>query len=179
MKWYALHVMTGAELEAQRQLKEAGIDAIVMQEVACIRRGGQWKEEVRIWMPGYVFLLMNYSPAKYYTIKAVSGYIGLLPKHGNPMPLPPKDVLWLLSLCSEVLVPSVVDFSGMLPVVLSGPLKDLEQYIVKYDRHRRRVLLDMSVLGTPKKIALSIIPADADLKTESKRGLIRPHASRR
>ena len=158
MKWYVLHIMTGAELEAQRQLKEKGLEAIVLQEAVQIHSGGQWREEIRIWFPGYVFILMNYTDSHHYIIKEVSGFIGLMPKGGNPMPLPVKEVRWLMDFCQEVLEPSKVDFSGDKPVVVSGPLKELEPYIVKYDRHRRRALLDMTLLGNPKKISLSIKP---------------------
>lgn len=158
MKWYVLHVLTGAELEAQRQLREKGVDAVVLQETSLIRRGGTWREEVRTWFPGYVFVLMNYTPGAYYAIKSVDGFIGLLPKGGRPMPLPKEEVLWLLDLCGEVLTPSKVDFSGDRPVVVDGPLKELENYVVKYHPRQRRVYLSIPVLGKAKELTLSVLP---------------------
>ena len=69
MNWYVLHVLTGGELEVQRQLRQQGFDAIVLQEAAQIRRGGQWHTETRILFPGYVFVYMKYTASMFYTLK--------------------------------------------------------------------------------------------------------------
>lgn len=158
MKWYVLHVLTGSELEAGRQLREQGIDAMVIQETVLIRRGGRWHEETRILFPGYVFVYMKYTVSMHYIIKGIAGAIRLLPKDSPPQPLPEKEAAWLLSICGDTLTPSKVDFSGQSPVVVEGPLKDMEDYIIKFDRHRRRVSLRIPVLGEGKDIVLSIIP---------------------
>lgn len=158
MKWYVLHVLTGNELEALRQLQAQGIDALVPQDAAQIRRGGRWHVEPRVLFPGYVFVYMKYTIDKHYILKGVAGAIRLLPKEGPPQPLPEKEATWLLDLCGESLTPSRVDFGGEKPVVLDGPLKGLEEHIVNYDRRRRRVSLRIPVLGEGKDITLSILP---------------------
>ncbi len=158
MKWYVLHVLTGAELEAQRHLQTQGIDTVVLQEVAMIRRGGRWHEETRILFPGYVFLFMHYTPAMFHVIKGTPAAIRLLPKD-KPMPLSPQDCAWLLMFAGEdILPPSKVEFGGDAPVIVDGPLEALKNYVVKYDRHRRKVMLRIPVLGDHKDITLSILP---------------------
>lgn len=158
MKWYVLHVLTGCEVEAARQLKEQGVDTLVIQETLLIRRGGKWHEETRILFPGYVFVYMQYTASMHYIIKGITGAIRLLPKD-KPMPLLPEESFWLISYVGEdTLKPSKVDFSGKTPHIIDGPLKELEDYIIKYDRHRRRVSLRIPVLGEGKDIALSILP---------------------
>jgi transcriptional antiterminator NusG len=158
VKWYVLHVLTGAELDVQRHLRDNGFDAVVLRESAMIRRGGVWHSEPRILFPGYVFVYMNYTVEMFYTLKRTPGAIRLLPKDA-PLPLTPEDCAWLIMFAGEdILPPSGVDFSGPEPVVTSGPLIELEDYIVKYDRHRRRVSLSIPVLKERKDVTLSIIP---------------------
>ena len=96
--------------------------------------------------------------AKHYILKGITGAIRLLPKESPPQSLPEKEAAWLLDLCGEALTPSRVKFGGEQPVVLDGPLKELEEHIVKYDRHRRRASLRIPVLGEGKDITLSILP---------------------
>jgi len=157
-QWYVLHVLTGSELEAHRQLKAQDIDSLVVQETCMIRRGGRWHEETRILFPGYVFVYMKYTVDMHYVIKGVTGAIRLLPKDSPPQPLPVKEAVWLLDICGQVLTPSMVDFNGDKPVVVDGPLKLLEEHITKFDRHRRRAQLRIPVLGEGKDITLSILP---------------------
>ena len=158
MKWYVLHVLTGAELEVQRHLKSQGIDAVVLQEAVQLRRGGRWNSEVRVLFPGYIFLYIHYTASMHHILKGVSGAIRLLPKD-KPMPMSSKDCAWLLMFAGEdILPPSKVDFSGETPVVLDGPLKELEPYIMKYHRRQHRVSLHIPVLGEGKDITLSILP---------------------
>ena len=157
-KWYVLHVATGAELEVQRHLKSCGIDAVVLQEMVCLRRQGSWHYETRTLFPGYVFLYIHFTAQMFHVLKRTPGAYRVLPKD-KPMPMQPKDSIWLIMMAGEdVITPSKVDFSGDVPVVIEGPLKELEQYIVKYNRRQRRVSLNIPVLGERKNITLSILP---------------------
>jgi transcription antitermination factor NusG len=160
MDWYVLHVRTGSELDVQRQLEGLGYTVAVPREARQIRRGGQWHEELCILMPGYVFLQVRYSPEIYHMLKGVSGAIQLLPK-GSPYPLSEREVEWLYSMisCRIRMRPSRVDFSGEKPVVLDGTLKKLEEYIVKFDRHRRRAHVRLPMLGEARDFTLSFRPA--------------------
>lgn len=157
MNWYVLHVLTGGELEAHRQLKELGYFSIVLQETILIRRGGKWHDETRILFPGYVFVHMRYTPAAHHDLKRVTGAIRLLPKE-KPYPLTAEESAWLISCAGELLKPSKVDFNGKTPRVVDGILKEWEPYIIKFDRHRRRAQLRVPVLGEGKDITLSILP---------------------
>lgn len=157
-KWYVLHVITGGELEVQRQLQERGAVAIVVRETSLIRRGGHWNEQQRFLFPGYVFVYMAYTAAMHHSIRSIAGVIRLLPKDGPPQPLPENEAVWLLSFCGDTLAPSQVDFSGAAPVVVAGPLKGMEDSIVKFDFHRRRATLRLPVLREIRLITLSILP---------------------
>lgn len=157
-QWYVLHTLTGVELEVQRYLHKQGLDAVVLQEERMIRRGGQWHKETRILFPGYVFIFICYTPQMFHLLKATPGAIRLLPKD-KPMPLPPEDCSWLLWCAGEDILPvSMVDFSGSVPVIVDGPLEVFRDYIIKYDRHRRRAMLRIPVLGDYRDIALSFLP---------------------
>ena len=155
--WYVLHVVTGSELEVQRRLKMEGIESFVIQETALIRRGGRWHEEARVWFPGYVFVFIVLNARMHYQLKGVPCTIRLLPKD-DPVPLSPKDCARLPWCGGEILSPSTVDFSSGEPVVVEGPLLSMRDYIVKYDRHRRKVLLRVPVFDEHKDVTLSILP---------------------
>lgn len=156
-EWYVLHVLTGCELEARRQLTARGIQCLAVQEIGIIRRGGRWQEEPRILFPGYVFVFMEYTADMHYAVKEIPGAIRLLPKE-RPMPLLPNESAWLIDICGDTLSPSKIDFSGDTPRVVDGPLKLLEEHITKIDRHRRRAQLRIPVLGEGKDITLSFLP---------------------
>lgn len=158
MQWYVLHVRPGTEREVQRRLQLGGIDAAVPQEEAVIRRGGRWQTELRVLFPGYVFVFMQYTIDKHYVIKAIPGAIRLLPKTGPPQPLLEREAAWMMRIYGEALSPSRVAFGGEQPVVLDGPLKDLREHIVRFDRHRRKVYLRIPVLGEERDVTLSVLP---------------------
>ncbi|MFV0401689.1 MAG: transcription termination/antitermination NusG family protein [Oscillospiraceae bacterium] len=161
-RWYVLHVLTGSEVDVQRQLKDEGVDAVVVQESVMLRRGGMWQAELRILFPGYVFAYIHYTPAAHYLLHGIPGVIRLLPKE-KPMPLLPEDSAWLFEVCGEVLGVSSVDFTREPPVVVDGPLKELQQYIISYNRRQRRAQLRIPILGVDKEITLSIVPADTQI----------------
>lgn len=155
MEWYVLYVLTGCELEVQRQLQGKGYTVKVLREAVLLRKGGVWREQTRVLLPGYVFVQIDYGSDVNYVMKAITGVIRLLPREA-PQPLPPRDVAWLMS--SEMLTFSKVGFSGENPSVVDGPLKNLERYITKFNRRRRRAQLRIPVLGESKDITLSILP---------------------
>ncbi len=154
--WYVLHVLTGSELEVKRQLSDAEITAVVLQETVAIRSGGKWTDQTRTVFPGYVFVYIELEDIVYYQLKGVTGAIRLLPK-GNPMPLEAEDSTRLLY-TGEVLPLSKIDFKGKAPRIVNGPLKEWEAYITHIDRHRRRAQLRIPVLGEPKDVTLYIEP---------------------
>lgn len=54
--WYVLQVMTGTEQEVCGKLHRTGVQARAPEQKMQIRRNGQWREETRLLIPGYVFV---------------------------------------------------------------------------------------------------------------------------
>lgn len=157
MNWYVLYVRTGSELEVAHRLRQSGMEAVALQECVTLRKGGRWQSVLRILFQGYVFILLDYTPEIHHVLKNINTVFWLLPK-GNPIPLPEAEMTWLIIMCGDALQPSKVDFSGDIPIVIDGPLKRLEPYIIKYQRRQRRVRLAIPVLGVERHISLSILP---------------------
>lgn len=157
MEWYVLQVITGKEEAVSNRLMQKQLTALVPKEQRLIRSGGQWHKQLYTLFPGYVFIKMDYTISVFYQIMEIPGIARVLCMSGAPSPLPHQEADYILWLGERALLPSKAELlsDGSWHIV-SGVLVDLQDRIIKIDKHRRRAKVQFSVLGQMKIIELSI-----------------------
>ncbi|WP_418441492.1 transcription termination/antitermination NusG family protein [Candidatus Allofournierella excrementavium] len=158
--WYVLQVMTGTEQEVCGKLRRTGVQARAPEQKIQIRRHGQWQEETRLLIPGYVFVSAEYTPALYHRLAPIAGVIRWLGlEDGLPQALDANEALrWGLDTGEEIELSTVAFFPGGWRV-LDGPLREFEQQIVQMDRRQRRATVRTEILGHPRRLRFGITEA--------------------
>jgi len=153
MAFFALQVWTGNEARfvalAERMLAGSGVRLLWPRRSLRIRRAGVWRDSVAPIFPSYVFLQSAVvDPDLYGELKRTPGFVRFLPSNEALAPLEQKDQGLLSHFLSfgEVVQKSAAIFDEKKRIrVISGPLKNLEGFIVRVDRRkgRARVRLEM------------------------------------
>jgi transcription termination/antitermination protein NusG len=153
MPFFALQVWTGNEARfvtlAERMLAGSGVRLLWPRRSLKIRRSGVWRDSIAPIFPSYVFLqCADVHPDLYAQLKRTPGFVRFLPSNEGLAPLEQKDQGLLSHFLSfgEVVQKSEAIFDEKKRIrVISGPLKDLEGFIVRVDRRkgRARVRLEM------------------------------------
>ena len=170
-KWYVLQVRTGAEDDTITYIRRKGIDAYTPKEERLIRSAGEWRRKVYILMPGYVFVRIDYSDALYYVIRHIPGVLRVLQSGGIPSPLPPDEAAYISYLGRCILRPStVIRMPDNSAQVVDGILGDMLAGVQRIDWHRRRALVRLTILGTPRTIELSILPVSPEVYSAREAG---------
>lgn len=156
MKWYVLQVLTGRELAVQEALSAKEIESLVPVENRVIRHGGKWMQREYILFSGYVFIHVSLDSAAYYKLRGIAGVQKMLCTSHVPSPLPQHEVDWLLYLGATLLEPSTIEFmGGGVYRIVDGALKSMVNQIRHIDRHKRRVQVEVQLLGKPHLLELS------------------------
>ena len=153
MPFFALQVWTGNEARfvilAERTLAGSDVRLLWPRRSLRIRRAGIWRDAVAPIFPSYVFLQAPaVDPGLYAELKRTPGFVRFLPSNESIAPLEQKDQGLLSHFLSfgEVVQKSTAIFDENKRIrVISGPLKNLEGFIVRVDRRkgRARVRLEM------------------------------------
>lgn len=164
--WYVIQVRTGTEREIVRQCQ-----TVISQEILeksflpCFeemkRYQGAWHKEQKLLFPGYVFLISEDPEQLYQKLKQVIGLTKLLKTGDQIISLTDAEIQFLLKFGGkEQLVKMSTGFVEQDRVtILEGPLKGMEGYIKKIDRHRREASLKLPMFGRilDVKVGLEII----------------------
>lgn len=158
--WYVLQVMTGTEQEVCGKLRRTGVQARAPEQKMQIRRNGQWREETRLLIPGYVFVSAEYTPALYHLLAPIAGVIRWLGlEDGRPQALSTNEVIrWGLDTGKDIGLSTVAFFPGGCRV-LDGPLREFEKQIVQMDRRQRRATVRTEILGHTRRLRFGITEA--------------------
>lgn len=162
MNWYVLQVAGGKEPDVCAGLRRKGLQARTPKQRFQIRRRGQWQEEERLLLPGYVFVRADYTAAVYHLAAAVPGVIRWLGlDHGAPVALEPPDIVrWELE-GREVLGPSrVLFYPGGVWNVLDGPLAAFAVDEIRMDRRQRRAWVTVRVGDGERHVCFAVTPVD-------------------
>lgn len=165
MFYYAVQVSTGYELKFKEKLLFK-INALyeihihIPVQVKPIRKQGKVSNTEQIMFPGYVFLeffqkelpvpLLN-------NIQRIPFFIRLLPQTSNPLPLADKDT----KLLQHLLLPKNQQISTVYfdehdrIVVVDGLLKELEGYIIKVNKRKKRAKVQIDMCSTPYVIEVA------------------------
>lgn len=162
MNWYVLQAATGRELDVCVGLRRKGLQVHVPKQRLQIRRRGQWREEERLLLPGYVFVCTDYSAAVFHLATAVPGVIRWLGlDRGEPAALGTQDILrWRLE-DQEVLGPSrVLFYPGGVWSVLDGPLAAFAADEICMDRRQRRAWVTAHIGGGERRVCFAVTPVN-------------------
>lgn len=164
--WYVIQVRTGSEKEIVKQCQ-----TVISQEILeksflpyfeeMKRYEGSWHKEQKLLFPGYIFLVSRDPKALYQELKKVIGLTKLLRTGEQIIALTEAEKTFLLKFGGkEQLVKMSTGFMEQDQVViLEGPLKGMEGYIKRIDRHRREACLELPLFGRmlDTRVGLEII----------------------
>lgn len=157
--WYVIQVAAGMELDIKKKLKEKGISSIVPIENRVIRKSKKWIMKEYVIFPGYIFINTEYDWSTYYILSGINGVIRILGNGYEPIPLS-SDEKQLITETAELFCrPSVIRFHDNEYEIVSGVLSKLKPYIKNIDKHSRRALVEMTILGKKAKFRLSFLTA--------------------
>lgn len=152
--WYVMQVRSTTE-EAIRTQCEKIIAPEVLEQ--CFvpyyeekkRYRGTWHIKQRILFPGYVFLVSNQLSELRVSIKEIIGMKKLIGMGEEIVPLTEEETALLKRMGAHKgpLEISVGIMENDVVMITDGPLKGMESYIRKIDRHRRKAWLEIEMFG--------------------------------
>lgn len=161
--WYVIQVRTGTEENICSQC-EKSIPGEILRR--CIipryeeqkRYQGKWHRREKILFPGYLFVESEHLDELYQNLKHVVGMTKLLGVGREVMPLTQEEISFLREFLGDG---QVVEMSkGIIESdqvrIFSGPMKGMERYIRKLDRHKRKAYLEVPVFGRNQDIQVGL-----------------------
>lgn len=164
--WYVIQVRTGTEREIVKQCQRVLLQGVLRRSfLPCYeemkRYKGAWHKERKLLFPGYVFLISEDPEQLYQKLKCVIGLTKLLKTGEEIISLTEEEIRFLMKFGGkEQLVKMSTGFMEREQVViLEGPLKGMEGYIKKIDRHKREASLELPMFGRilDVKVGLEIV----------------------
>ena len=163
-EWHVLYVKTGEEEKIARALRKEKLNAFVPKMNLMYRKQGKNLIIAKNMFPGYVFIEceMNQTDLLLFLKnlhERIPKFMKLLKvdKEGTSV-LYPDEKEYLQSLLNEkhVLDHSVGLIEGDKTIITEGPLKGLENTILKIDRHKRRALIEVMICNVPTQVKVSL-----------------------
>lgn len=158
--WYVLHVRTGKEIEIQNTLIKhlPQCKTMVPRRLMMERKNGVIKKVIRDLFPGYVFVHTFMDAAVYYNLTGTPSVIKILGSDRGPQPVPDEEMLQILRFhgSGDPLGISEMYIEGGKVKITDGPLLGMEGQIVKIDARRQRAKVNISLMGQPRIVELTI-----------------------
>lgn len=163
LNWYVMQVRTGTEenicVQCRKDIPEAILEKCFLpyyEEKRKIR--GEWKILKKHLFPGYVFVISNDREQLYMQLKKVIGLTKLIGTGREIIPLTEEEVRFLLRFAGEEQIVSMSEgiIEGSKVIINSGPLKGMEGYIRKIDRHKRKAYLEIPFFGRTQNIQVGL-----------------------
>jgi transcriptional antiterminator NusG len=162
VNWYAIHVLTGKELEVKTQLLEDeknDLKVLVPRRKLQERKRGQWQFVERTLFPGYVFVRTVMNEEAYYNFIEIPGVIKIL-KGASERPMHINEdemkIVYRLTKDSDLVGISDIFCEGQNIKVISGPLQGYEGNILKIDRRRFRAKVYFILAGRKTTVELGV-----------------------
>lgn len=139
------HLHTVQKCDSKRSIGK-GVSSILYSRQ---KYHGKWHEEEQVLFPGYVFMVTDDLNQLHMKLRNVLGLTKLLGTGQEIIPLTEEEVDFLLTFGKEE---QCVEMSeGIIEQdkvrILKGPLKGMEGYIRKIDRHKRKAFLEIQMFG--------------------------------
>lgn len=152
--WYVIQVRTGTEenirIQCEKRIPSHILEKCYIPYYERMRRyEGAWHKEQKILFPGYLFLISDQLEGLHLNLKNVIGLTKLIGTGREIVPLTEEETKLIRKLAGE---DELVEISkGVIQegktVITDGPLKGLEGYIRKVDRHKRVAWLEIRMMG--------------------------------
>lgn len=161
--WYVMQVQTGTEEKIRTQCISI-IDERILEQ--CFipyyeekkKYQGTWHTEKKILFPGYVFMVSDRLMDLYKSLKKVIGLTKLLGTGQEITPLTEEETIFLkkiqvdekpLEISTGVIINGTVE-------ITEGPLKGMEGYVRKIDRHKRKAWLEIDMFGRTMEMEVGL-----------------------
>lgn len=161
--WYVIQVRSGTEesirIQCERKISRDTLsECMVLHYEEQRKYRGEWRMRERILFPGYLFLVSENLDELYQSLKRVIGMTRLLGTGREIVPLTWEEVEFLLQFGGEE---QIVKFSqGFIEDsqvrILSGPLKGMEGFIKRIDRHKRKAYLEIPLFGRVLNVQVGV-----------------------
>ncbi len=162
MKWYALFVETGREIQIQKWIQyffdPSECYSVVPKRKSTEKRQGIKHQVIRTLFPGYVFIKTDMCVEIYYKLARVPNIIRILNNGFYWSYIEDVEMALIMKLVGDN---GIVDFSKVLlentkMFVKEGPLQGMEGMIKRADRRKSRATIMLDFMGEPRMIDLGI-----------------------
>ncbi len=169
-EYYVIQVYTGSEKKAVESIKnnihkEAVSDCFYVIKRRKKKYQGTWHLVEENCFPGYVFLESDDPQEMARQLTSLRIYARLLGYDKETFyvqPISKAERLFIDTLTNRTEESRVIDLSeirieeGQKIVIVSGPLRGQEGKVKKYDLHKRKATVEMSILGRMTCVDLGI-----------------------
>ena len=149
--WYVIWTSTGSEKKVLEQIRNKVERSFIPYTIASKKIKGEWKSVLKPLFPGYLF-------ADTEDIEGLATY--LYKTDGFSTVLKSDKMYCSLSGSEAELIENRYLEGGIFDVskgyiqgdkitITSGPLKDMEGFIRKINRHKRTALIELELFGHP------------------------------
>lgn len=160
-KMYVLHVRSGFEISACRQLRELGFNAILPMKQELVRINGKWETHEKIIFTQYLFIVCDLTKSVYYKIRKADGVVRVLGNENGKFfePLRPYEqeyILWLGNGGKPIEPSKIFITSEGDKMIMSGILRKYPGNEIDYNVHQRKAIIYITVSGHQHKVTLPI-----------------------
>jgi len=157
LKAYCLFCKTGSEQAVVESIHRHFPQLIAIAPVKILpeKRQGQWHDQVKVLLPGYVFVFAEEELPYDLRHKTHDLFMILHYERGIRTLTGPDEAYaqWVLR-HAGVIQPSQVLAVGSAITVISGPMTDFGGRIVRLDKHKRRAWVEFEFDGTKRLISI-------------------------
>lgn len=161
--WYVIQVMSGAE-QRTLELCKALIDnsffwEIFLPEIEVRKRYcGEWHTERKRMFPGYIFVVTDDIESLFLELIKVPKLTKVLGSERTPIPLSEDEVKLLQHVLNQEHVAEMSEgvMVGERLIIQSGPMKGMEGFVKRIDRHKRMAWLEVELFGRLVEVMLGV-----------------------
>lgn len=143
MKWKALKIASGKEIEVVRELERMGVESYAPKYNMYERRHGRPICKERYLLPGYILIHVELTAELYYKLDAIWYVLYLLSGIVEE-----SEINYLREL--ETVRESIIDYTGEY-IRYIGPIAKEPERICKVDKRKGRVLIKIALNGETVK----------------------------
>ncbi|MCM1467216.1 MAG: antiterminator LoaP [Alistipes sp.] len=152
--WYVIWTITGREEQLKQEItrrlpKELYSKCRIPCRVESRKKDGKRIDVKRVLFPGYLFIETDDIEAVYMELRNLFRFSKLLKTGECYTPVSPDEERLIRRLTgdTEVVELSYGIMEGSRVVIHTGPLKGMEGYIKKIDRHKRKAYLQIEMFN--------------------------------
>lgn len=161
--WYVVWTVTGKEESARTEIgkmlpQESYSRCFIPKRKESRKRGTERIKVDRILFPGYLFIETDDAETVFFYLKKLPQYAKLLRAGEDFIPVAPEEEAWLRKLMKngETVEISVGMIANQTIRVTEGPLRGMEGFIRRVDRHKRKAWLRLEMFGRTLDVCMGL-----------------------